>query len=254
MRAVWSGTINFVLVNIPVRLFSATEDKRVHFRNLCGVCDTPINIKRWCPRCEKEVPYENINKGFPVEKDRFVVFAPKELEALEPEGGGAITVDKFVDTSEITPIAYDSFYFVAPDKEAERAYSLIQKVLALHNKAMVGRFVTRGKEYVCVIQAYQRGLLLTTLHFSDEIHDIGEVLEDLPVPSEDEIRLASTLVNKLSGRFNLDEYMDNYRSMVEELALQKDKGKEIIVEAIPKPTAPTDLMKELRRSIEVVTH
>ncbi len=254
MRAVWSGTINFVLVNIPVKLFSATEDKRVHFRNLCGVCDTPINIKRWCPRCEKEVLYENINKGFPVEKDRFVVFTRKELEALEPEGGGAITVDKFVDTSEITPIAYDSFYFIAPDKEAERAYSLIRKVLALHNKAMVGRFVARGKEYVCVIQAYQKGLLLTTLHFSDEIHDIGEVLEDLPVPTEDEIRLASTLVNKLSGRFNLDEYMDNYRSMVEELALQKDRGKEIVVKAKPKPAAPTDLMKELRRSIEVVTH
>jgi DNA end-binding protein Ku len=118
----------------------------------------------------------------------------------------------------------------------------------------VGRFVTRGKEHVCVIQAYQKGLLLTTLHFSDEIYNIGEVLEDLPAPSEDEIRLASTLVNKLSGRFNLDEYMDNYRSMVEGLALQKDKGKEIIAEVIPKPTAPTDLMKELRRSIGVVTH
>jgi len=254
MRAVWSGSISFVLINIPVKLFAATEDRRVHFRNLCGECNTPINLKRWCTRCEKEVPYENINKGFPIEKNRFVVFTTKELGALEPEDAGIIKVDKFVDTAEIIPIAFDSFYFIAPDKGAEKAYALLQKVLSLHNRAMVARVVMHGKEHVCFIQAYQKGLLLTTLHYAEEIHDMTEVIKELPSPSEEEIKLASQLVEKLSGRLELEEYKDNYRSTVEKMVMQKEKGEEIIVEVRPKPSAPKDLMQELRRSIEVISH
>lgn len=254
MRAVWSGSISFVLINIPVKLFAATEDRRVHFRNLCGTCNTPINLKRWCPQCEKEVPYENINKGFPVEKNRFVVFTAKELGALEPEDAGIIKVDKFIDTAEIIPIAFDSFYFIAPDKGAEKAYALLQKVLSLHNRAMVAGVVMHGKEHVCIIQAYQKGLLLTTLHYAEEIHDMTEVINELPAPSEEEIKLASQLVEKLSGRLELEEYKDNYRSMVEKMVMQKEKGEEIIVEVRPKPSAPKDLMQELRRSIEVISH
>jgi DNA end-binding protein Ku len=253
MRAVWSGSISFVLINIPVKLYAAAEDRRVHFRNLCGTCNTPINLKRWCPTCEKEVPYENINKGFPIEKNRFVVFTPKELGVLEPEDSGIITVDKFVDTAEIIPIAYDSFYFIAPDKGAEKAYALLQKVLSLHNRAMVARLVMHGKEHVCVVQAYQKGLLLTTLHYSEEIHEISEVVQELPLPEVEEVKLASQLVEKLSGRFDLGEYKDNYRSMVEKMVLQKEKGEEIVIEAKAKPAAPRDLMQELRRSIEVIS-
>ncbi len=254
MRAVWSGSISFVLINIPVKLFAATEDRRVHFRNLCGECNTPINLKRWCPKCEKEVPYENINKGFPIERNRFVVFTTKDLGALEPEDAGIIKVDKFVDTAEIIPIAFDSFYFIAPDKGAEKAYALLQKVLSLHNRAMLARVVMHGKEHVCTIQAYQKGLLLTTLHYSEEIHDMTEIIKELPAPSEEEIKLASQLVEKLSGRLELEEYKDNYRSMVEKMVMQKEKGEEIVVEVRPKPSAPKDLMQELRRSIEVISH
>ncbi|MFZ3058380.1 MAG: Ku protein [Candidatus Methanoperedens sp.] len=253
MRAVWSGSISFVLINIPVKLFAATEDRKVHFRNLCGTCNTPINLKRWCPVCGKEVLYDNMNKGFPIEKDRFVVFTRKELDVLEPETSGIITVDKFVDTVEIIPIAFDSFYFIAPEKGAEKAYALIQKVLTLHNKAMAARLVMHGKEHVCVIAGYQKGLMLTTLHYSQEIHEINEVLDELPAPTDDEVRLASALVEKLSGKFELGEYEDNYRSMVEKMVMQKEKGEEIIVEAKAKPAAPKDLMQELRRSIEVVS-
>lgn len=253
MRAVWSGSISFVLINIPVKLFAATEDRRVHFRNLCSTCNTPINLKRWCPVCEKEVAYDNVNKGFPVEKNRFVVFTRKELGALEPEDSGIIKVDKFVDTAEIIPIAFDSFYFIAPDKGAEKAYALLQKVLSLHNRAMVARLVMHGKEHVCVLQAYQKGMLLTTLHYSEEIHEIAEVLDELPAPEEGEIKLASQLVEKLSGKFELEEYRDNYRSMVEKMVMQKEKGEEIVVEARAKPAAPRDLMQELRRSIEVIS-
>jgi DNA end-binding protein Ku len=242
-----------VLINIPVKLFAATEDRRVHFRNLCSTCNTPINLKRWCPKCGKEVPYDNINKGFPIEKNRFVVFTQKELGVLEPEDSGIIMVDKFVDTAEIIPIAFDSFYFIAPDKGAEKAYSLLQKVLSLHNKAMVARLVMHGKEHVCVVQAYQRGLLLTALHYSEEIHDMAEILDELPAPAEEEIKLASQLVEKLSGKFDLEEYQDNYRGMIEKLVMQKEKGEEIIVEAKAKPAAPRDLMQELRRSIEVIS-
>lgn len=254
MRAVWSGSISFVLINIPVKLFSAAEDRRVHFRSLCNACNTPINLKRWCPKCEKEVPYENINKGFAIEKNRYVVFTQQELSALEPEDSGIIKVDRFVDVGEIIPVAFDSFYFIAPDKGAEKAYALLQKVLSLHNRAMVARFVMHGKEHVSVIQAYQKGLLLTTLHYAGEIHDIKEVLTELPSPDEEELKLASLLVEKLSGKFDLNEYRDNYRSMVEKMVMQKEKGEEIVVEVKAKPSAPRDLMQELRRSIEVISH
>ncbi len=225
MHALWSGSISFVLINIPVKLYSATEDRKVHFRSLCGTCNTPINLKRWCSKCGKDVAYENINKGFPIEKNRFVVFTQKELSLLEPEDSGVIKVDKFVDATEIIPIVFDSFYFIAPEKGTERTYALLQRVLALHNKVMVAKLVMRSKEHVCAVQAYQKGLLLTTLHYSEEIHDIREVLKELEPPSEEEIKLASALIEKLSGKFDLGDYKDNYRSMVKNWYCKKRKEK-----------------------------
>ncbi len=252
MRALWVGSINFVLLNVPVKLFNATEDHSVHFRDLCGRCNTPITLKRWCPKCERPVAYENLKKGFPIEKNRFVVFTQDELAALEPGELKRIIVEKFVNISEVNPIAYDSFYFIAPEKGAEHAYAVLQKALSLQNKAMVARLVMREKEKLCVIQSFGTGLLLCTLHYADEIRNTEAVVSGLIEPADEEVRLAVQLIEKLTGRFKLDDYKDTYRQKIEKLAKQKEAGKEIKIEALPKPVAPRDLMTELRRSIEAV--
>lgn len=253
MRAVWSGNLTFVLINIPVKLYKAAEDHRVHLRNLCASCNNPINLRRWCSKCEKDVPLEGLNKGFKLEKEKYAVFTAQELDAVEPEESKTIKIEKFVDASQLIPISYDSFYFLAPDKGAEHAYSLLQKALSIQNKAIIGRFVMRNKEHVCAIQAYQQGLLLITMHYAEEINNINELVRELEKPGEEELRLAMELIEKLGGKFSLEEYRDTYKEKIMRLVEQKEKGEKIVVEVRPVPKAPKDLMRELRKSIEVLS-
>lgn len=253
MHAVWTGNITFVLINIPVKLYKATEDHSIHFRNLHAVCNNPVNMRRWCSKCEKDVPLEGMHKGFKLDSERYAIFTQQEVDAVEPEESKTIRVEKCVDMSDLEPISYDSFYFLAPEKGAEHAYALLQKALSLQNKALVGRFVMRTREHVCAIQAYRQGLMLVTMHYADEINNINELVAELEKPGEEELKLAMELIEKLSGRFNPGEYRDTYKEKVRRLVEQKERGETIVVEVKPKPKAPRDLMAELRKSIEVLS-
>lgn len=253
MRAIWSGNISFVLINIPIKLYKATEDHGVHFRNIHAECNTPINLRRWCSRCEKDVPLEGINKGYSIDKENYAVFTPQELDAVIPEESKTIKIEKVVDTSDLVPISYDSFYFLAPDKGAEHVYALLQKALSIQRKALIGKFVMRNKEHVCAIQAYQQGLLLVTLHYADEINDINELVLEPEKPGEGELKLAIELLEKLRSTFSLEEYRDTYKEKIKHLVEKKEKGEKITVEAKPGPEAPKDIMKELRKSIEILS-
>lgn len=253
MHSVWSGNLSFVLINMPVKLFKATEDYSVHFRNLHAVCNTPINLKRWCSRCEKEVPIEGLNKGFRIDHEKYAVFTQQELDAALPEESKTIQIEKCVDNSELVPISFDTFYFLAPEKGAAHAYALLQKVLSLQNRALVGRFVMREKEHICAVQAYQQGLMLVTLHHAAEINNINELVTGLENPGDEELKLAMDLLEKLHGTFSLEDYRDTYREKIRKLVEQKEKGEAIVVEVKPRPKAPKDLMSELRRSIEVLS-
>jgi DNA end-binding protein Ku len=250
MRSIWKGTIAFGLVNIPVKLYTATRDYSVSFRNLCPIHHVPLQYRKWCPEGEEEIDFKDIEKGYEVGKN-YVVIEQKELDALKLESTHTIDIEKFVDSSEIPILAYDSFYFLSPDKGGEKAYMLLHEVLTLTGKVGIGRIVLRSKEYLVGLKNYQRGIILITLRYSDEIVSIDEALpDDLPEASEKELDLARTLIEKMEGDLNLSEYEDRYRKKVEELVQKKLKGEAIIAEEVKETEKTKDILAALEKSIE----
>ncbi|MBU6998696.1 MAG: Ku protein [Theionarchaea archaeon] len=250
MRSIWKGTIAFGLVNIPVALHTATRDYSVNFKNLCPVHHVPLQYKKWCPEGKEEIDYKDIEKGYQVGKN-YVVIGQKELDALKLESTHTIDIEKFVDSSEIPILAYDSFYFLSPDRGGEKAYALLHEVLTLTGKVGIGKVVLHSKEYLVGLKNYQRGIILITLRYSDEIVNIDEALPNtLPETSEKEVDLARTLITKMEGDLDFSEYRDRYREEVEELVQKKLKGEAIVAEKVTETEKTKDILAALEKSIE----
>ena len=249
MRSVWKGSIAFGLVNIPVKLYTATRDYSVSFRNLCPDHLTPLKLRNWCPEGNGEVEYKSIKKGYEI-GGKYVVIEKDDLDSLKLESTHTIDIEKFVDAQEVPPLAYDTFYYVSPDKGGEKAYALLHEVLILTGKIGVGKIVLRNKERLVGIRNYQKGIILITLRYQDEIVDITKIVPDLPEPSEKERELAKMLLEKMSGDLNLSEYEDSYRKAVEELVEKKLKGEAVVVEKAEEAEKTKDILKALEESIE----
>jgi len=242
--------------NIPVKAYVSVRDRIISFNNLCGTCHTKLQNKRWCPHCEREVPYNEIAKGYKISKDKYVIIGKEELEALQLKSTKAIEIVQFVDVGQIDPLFVENNYYLVPQEGGEKAYTLFRDVLETTGKAAIGKVVLRQKEHLVAIRAYQRGLLMTLLYFKDEIIPM-EQLEELKhtvVIKENEIGLARILVDKLSGEFDIDKYRDEYIKAVEELIKRKVAGEEIkeIKPLDIKPTHAADLLERLRASVESV--
>jgi DNA end-binding protein Ku len=252
-RAVWKGSLSFGLVNIPIKLYPATKDKSISFRMVHRECGSPLKYKRWCPKCEREAKSDEIDRGFEITKEKMVILSEEELEGLRLKSTRAIEIQHFVDFTSIDSIYYSSHYYVTPQEGGEKAYSVFRMALALSNRAAVGRVVMHNKEHTVVIRPYQRGLIMSSLHYADEIQNIDrlEELEELPTVGKRESELATALIEQLSGEFKPEEYSDSYRRAVMELIQQKAEG---VVAPIAKPAgveATVDLMKALEASVKV---
>lgn len=250
MRSIWKGTIAFGLVNIPVKVYTATRDHSISFHNLCPEHLTPLKYKRWCPEGEKEIDYHDMKKGYET-GGQYVVIEPEDLDALKMESSHTIDIEKFVDSAEVPILAYNSFYYLSPDKGGEKAYSLLHDVLTLTGKVGIGKVVLRSKEYIVGIKGYQKGIIMITLRYADEIVDISQVLPDeLPEATEREEDLAHTLLEKMSGSLVLSEYEDRYRKAVETLIEKKLKGEAVAVEKVKETEETKDILKALEESLE----
>jgi DNA end-binding protein Ku len=252
-RAIWSGAISFGLVNVPVKVYSAVSRKTVRFHQLHDEDAVPIRQKRVCPADGEEVPYEHIVKGYEVAKDRYVVIAPEELEALDPKKTRTIDIQEFVELQEIDPIYYDSNYYLAPASGAEKAYALLMQAMQDAGKVAIGRVVIRTKEYLAAIRAADDVLLMSTMLFGDEVVDPGR-LEELPArngkPSQREVEMAQRLIESLSVEFDPDRHQDEYRERVLELVERKAAGEEIVLQQPDRDEGPTpDLMAALEASL-----
>lgn len=251
MRPIWGGTISFGLVTIPVKLYSATQKKRPSFRLLAKEDQRPVKYKRWSPTLDKEIPYEGITKGLEVSKGRFIPFTDEELRELRPEKTQRIDVQEFVPAQDIDALTVNSQYFLAPDREKDKAYFLFARALTDEGKAAVGTFILRDKQYVCAILPYGDGLLLTTLHFADEIRDPKRIpsLAERPEISEQELGLAKDLIAHLSKEsLRLEEYHDTFTEQLEGMLAEKREGIAPVEEA-PRITEEEDLLSALRQSI-----
>jgi DNA end-binding protein Ku len=253
-RPVWSGTISFGLVSIPVKLFHAVNRKNVSFNQLDDRTMSRIRLKKVSADTGDEVPEEHIVKGYQVTKDRYVVVDPDELEPFIPVATKAIDLEEFVDLADIDPVFFDTPYIVAPDKSA-KPYVLLAKAMEEAGKVAVGTFVMRSKQYVTALRALDGRMMLSTMAFADEIVDpatideLGE-LEDIEV-SKKELAMAEQLVESLAGAFEPDHFRDTYREQVLDLIEKKAAG-EVFEAPAPAAAAPkvVDLMAALEASVK----
>ncbi len=257
-RAIWTGSISFGLLNVPVRLYSAVSRKSVSFRELRASDSSRVRHKRVAEADGEEVPYDEIVKGYEITPEQYVVLTRDELEELDPKKTKAIEIQDFVDLDEIDPIYFDHPYYLGPDKGAEKAYALLVKAMTDSNKVAVARFVLRNRENLAAIRPMGKVLTMATMRFADEVVSPDELDDVFPENGRKiekrEVEMAKQLIESLSGEFDPEKYRDEYREELLSLIERKARGEEI-VEAVseePKPTKAPDLMAALEESLAAV--
>ncbi len=257
-RAIWSGTISFGLLNVPVKLYSAVSSQRISFRELRASDGSRVRHKRVAEADGEEVSYDDMVKGYEVAPEEYIVLTREELADLAPEKTRSIDIVDFVDVGEIDPIYFNQPYYLGPDKSSEKAYALLAKAMAESGKAAISRFVLRNKENLAAIRSDGRILTMATMRFADEIVPT-ERLDDVLPQSEakaaaKEVEMAERLIESLSGEFNPEAYRDEYREQLLELISSKARGETIVAAATeePKPTKAPDLMAALEQSLAAV--
>jgi len=254
-RRLWTGSLSFGLVNVPVRLVSAARDLDLHFRQLHEPDGAPVDVQRWCAEDGREVPYDEIARRFDFEDGGSVVVTDEELDALEPRRTRTIEVEQFVDLAEVDPVFFDHPYLLEPAGDNEgalRAYGLLLEVMGRTERAALGRFVMRTKEYLAIVRARDGVLGLTTMLFHDEVRSLDGVEAGAgEKPAKRELDAAVKLVEAMSVDWDPGRYEDRYRERLEALVRKKRKGQTIKApKAVDEPTPVPDLMAALRESLE----
>jgi len=254
-RSIWTGALAFGLVNIPVGLYAATEDRTVHFNQFQKGTSDRIRYKRVNERTGEEVNYRDIVKGREVDDDTYVVLTDEELESVEPGRTRTIDITDFVDLAEVDPIYYQRTYYLAPRGDgAERSYELLHQAMADTNRAGIATFVMRSKEYLVAVRPQSEILALETMYFADEIRDSVEATgyEPSGQPARPrEMTIARQLIESMTTDWDPARYADTYRQRVEELIESKRNGEVIETAApVPAPSKVVDLTETLRRSVE----
>ncbi|MEJ9212424.1 Ku protein [Bacillus smithii] len=254
MHTIWKGSISFGLVNIPIKLHAATEDKDISLRSLHKVCHTPIKYEKVCPVCETELKPEDIVKGYEVAKGKFVVLEDHELEELKKQTEEkAVEIIDFIQLSDIDPIYFNKSYYMSPNEGGAKAYTLLRKALLESEKAGLAKIVMRSKEQLAVIRVYNHTLLMETIHYPDEVRNAEEVPN---VPAKDnitkkELDTALLLIDQLTTPFEPEKYEDEYRNRLMELIESKRTGEDLVTPTTKEPRGNvTDLMAALQASID----
>jgi len=258
-RAIWSGTISFGLLNVPVKLYSAVARRSISLREIRESDGARIRHRRVAEGTDEEVPYGEIVKAFEVTPDRYVPLSKDEMSALAPEKTRAIEVQDFVDLDQIDPIYFDSPYYLGPADGAEKAYSLLAKAMQESGKVAIARFVFRNKEHLAALRPGDGVLTLTTMRFADEViapSDLEDVLPQKQAKvAAKEVEMAEQLIDSLTTEFDPGAYRDEYREELLSLIERKAEGKDVLTAPAteePKATAAPDLMSALEESIAAV--
>jgi DNA end-binding protein Ku len=249
-RSIWNGTITFGLVNVPVKLYTATESKTVHFHEVHARDGAKIEHRRICPKEDKEVDFKDIVRGFEVEPDKYVVLEKEEIKAAAGDRGKVVHITEFVDTDAIDPVFFEKTYFVGSRDDAD-PYRLLHEALRKSGRAGIGRFTFHDREYLAAIRALDDVIALHTLRFHDELVPVDDL--DLPkpgkAPSKAEVEMAGKLVSANESAFKADDFSDSYRDAVLDLIKRKSKGEEIDVMEQEEPAHGDDLLAALKASL-----
>jgi DNA end-binding protein Ku len=253
MRAIWKGAMSFGMVTIPVKLYTATEQKDVRLRMLCKEHQAPIEEKRFCTEGGEELAWEELARGFEVSKGEFVVLEPEEIEAAKPESSTTIDIGDFVESAEIDPVYFEKSYFLEPTEVGVKPFSLLKKALEATDRVAIARVTIRTRERLATVRAYEDTLILETMYWPDEIRSTGSL--DLPEGAEAKVRakeldMARSLVESLADKFRPESYADEYRNALEELIEQKMRGETRRAKRRKPEPKVIDLMDALRASVD----
>ncbi len=258
-RAIWSGSISFGLLNVPVKLYSAVARRGISLREIRESDGARIRHRRIAEGTDEEVPYDEIIKAFEITPDRYVPLSKDEMASLDPKKTRAIEVQDFVDLGEIDPIYFDSPYYLGPADGAEKAYSLLAQAMEGAGKVAVARFVFRNKEHLAAIRPADGVLTLTTMRFADEVVPPSELEEVLPSEkpkvAKREVEMAEQLIDSLTRGFDPGLYRDEHREKLLAMIERKAEGKDVVEAPSGEERSPTkapDLMAALEQSIAAV--
>jgi len=253
LRAIWSGSISFGLVGIPVKAVPAQSPKDVRFELLHGECNSKTKTTRYCPKCEREVPDEEMVRGYQYAKGQYVIISPEEFEAMGTPAKRTLQILDFVDVAEVDPIYFEKPYFLQPGDGGERTYALLHRAMVESNRVGIGKVALREREHLALIRPHEHGLVMEILAFPDEVRGIDAAVPPLEVKLDDrEMQMAQMLIQSMTSTFDPAKYHDEYREQLGEMIQKKVEGGTIAAPATPAaPTgAVSDLMEMLRRSLE----
>ena len=255
-RPTWKGFLKISLVNIPIRVFPATDSAAtISFNQLHAECQTRIQQKRWCPTCDREVPMSEIAKGYEFEKGRYVVMTEEDVSKVRPESTRVIDLVQFTDASYIDPIYVERPYYLAPDGNmASDAFSVMRE--GMKGKAGIGKLALYGREYLVAIQPRENGLVMYTLRHAKEIRSMADIDELSTVATKvkpEEIKLAKQVIENFEGELNFEEYRDEYQEELQRIIDAKVAGEEVVATAEEAPPKVVNLMDALRQSLDRVS-
>jgi DNA end-binding protein Ku len=255
-RPTWKGFLKISLVNIPVRVFPATDSAAtISFNQLHAECQTRIQQKRWCPKCEREVAHSELAKGYEFEKGRYVVMTEDDIAKVKPESTRVIDLVQFTDASAIDPIYVERPYYLAPDGGmAQDAFAVMRE--GMKGKAGIGKLAISGREYLVAVLARERGLVMYTMRHAKEVRGMDQIEELDTVPSKvkpDEIKLAKQVIGNFEGHLDLTEYSDRYQEELQRIIDAKVAGQEVVATAEEAPPKVVNLMDALRQSLDRVS-
>ena len=252
-RSIWNGTITFGLVAVPVKLYTATESKTVHFHELHRRDEARIEHRRFCSTEDEEVPNDEIVKGYEVSEGEYVVLSKEEVAGADPSGGKVIALEDFVRAEEIDPVFYDKAYYVGAQDDGEAPYRVLHEAMGRCDRVGIGRFVFHNKEQLVALRARDDLLTLHTMRFHDEVVSGKDVEVPSPQkkPAKREVDMAGSLVAQLETKFKPERHKDTHRAAVEALIDRKSKGQDIDVPARhDTELAPDLLMAALEASVK----
>ena len=255
-RSTWKGYLKISLVNIPIKVFPATDaGATLSFNQLHAECQTRIQQKRWCPHCEREVPNTEIVKGYEFEKGRYVVMEEEDIEKVRVESTRVISLEKFTDDADIDPIYLERPYYLAPDGAvAKEAFAVIRE--GMKGKAGIGKVALYGREYLVKVQPRERGLVMYTLRHANEIRSMDAIDELADVPAQvksAEVALARQVMSTFEGELDFESYKDEYQEGLRQIIEAKVEGREVVVPEVEAPPKVVNLMEALRKSLDTIS-
>lgn len=254
-RPTWKGYLKISLVNIPVKVFPATDaSATISFNQLHVECQTRIQQKRWCPTCQKDVPNTDIVKGYEFEKGRWVVVGDEDIDKVRVDSTRVINLEKFTDDVEVDPIYLDKPYYLAPDGPvAKEAFAVIRE--GMKGKAGIGKVALYGREYLIKVQPREKGLVMYTLRHASEIRSMDAIDELADMPSEvksAEVALAQQVIGTFTGSIDFSDYRDDYQEGLRDIIDAKIAGREVVAPEVQEPPKVVNLMEALRRSLDSI--